>query len=162
MTRTTTISSPGKVLIAGGYLVLDPNQQGFVISTPSRFYTVVQDTPNSTPSQSSAHSFKITVKSPQFLDGRWEYEATRQAGQDWSVAALPYPGSVLPSLYAKFELICGRSCSPNAFVHLSLSSALLLATAVAPNHAHSDLDITIVGSNDFYSQSREVSRPRDP
>ena len=162
MARTTTISSPGKVLIAGGYLVLDPNQQGFVISTPSRFYTVVQDAADSTSSQSAASRFKISVKSPQFLDGRWEYEASRDNGADWSVTALPYPGYVIAALCVEIELIRRCSCSPNPFVHLSLSSALLLAHAVSPNHAHSDLDITIVGSNDFYSQSREVRFASSP
>lgn len=35
------VSSPGKVLIAGGYLVLDTNYSGLVIGTSSRFYSCV-------------------------------------------------------------------------------------------------------------------------
>ncbi|KAG1770440.1 ribosomal protein S5 domain 2-type protein [Suillus occidentalis] len=43
MSSTTTIvSAPGKVLAAGGYLVLDQQYPGVVISTSSRFYTVIQ------------------------------------------------------------------------------------------------------------------------
>jgi phosphomevalonate kinase len=41
--RTTVVSSPGKVLVAGGYLVLEPQYRGLVIATSSRFYCVVRD-----------------------------------------------------------------------------------------------------------------------
>jgi phosphomevalonate kinase len=41
--RTTVVSAPGKVLVAGGYLVLEPQYRGLVIATSSRFYCVVQD-----------------------------------------------------------------------------------------------------------------------
>lgn len=40
---------------------------------------------------------------------------------------------------------------------LSVSSTLLLAAALRPDAVYSDLTITIVGSNDFYSQPRDVS-----
>ena len=60
---TTVISSPGKVLLAGGYLVLDPAYSGVVVSTSSRFYTVVR----------SGGSNAIRVQSPQFLDATWTY-----------------------------------------------------------------------------------------
>lgn len=43
MAPTTVVSAPGKVLVAGGYLVLDPTYSGVVVSTSSRFYTVVKD-----------------------------------------------------------------------------------------------------------------------
>src|SRR6266550_5580348 len=66
MNHTTVVSSPGKVLIAGGYLVLDPTYSGTVVSTSSRFYTTVQDSPSKSP-------HRICVQSPQFLDAKWEY-----------------------------------------------------------------------------------------
>jgi phosphomevalonate kinase len=69
MSPSTVISSPGKVLIAGGYLVLDPKYPGTVVSTSSRFYTVVRaGGPNDTN--------RIRVRSPQFLDATWEYAVT--------------------------------------------------------------------------------------
>lgn len=64
MTHTTVISSPGKVLAAGGYLVLDPAYSGVVVSTSSRFYAVVQN-------YGGANS--VQVRSPQFLDAVWNY-----------------------------------------------------------------------------------------
>lgn len=87
MTHTTVSSCPGKVLLAGGYLVLDPNHHGFVLSTPSRFYTVVQSDASSSNSDSTdgKQNIKVAVKSPQFLDGLWVYEASRQQGGQWEV-----------------------------------------------------------------------------
>ncbi|KAJ6625633.1 phosphomevalonate kinase [Mycena sp. CBHHK59/15] len=40
----TVVSSPGKVLVAGGYLVLDRAYSGVVVSTSSRFYTFLNAT----------------------------------------------------------------------------------------------------------------------
>lgn len=94
------VSCPGKVLVAGGYLVLDRNHQGYVISTPSRFYTVVEEvgTSGSSPSSSrdaseSGDKIKVSVRSPQFDDGIWEYEATRQ-GEEWQVNQVDSQGYV--------------------------------------------------------------------
>jgi hypothetical protein len=67
MARSTTVSSPGKVLAAGGYLVLDPAYSGVVISTSSRFYTVIRD--------HAYGSNAIRVRSPQFKDASWGYDA---------------------------------------------------------------------------------------
>jgi hypothetical protein len=36
-----TVSAPGKALIAGGYLVLEPSNIGITISSTSRFYSTV-------------------------------------------------------------------------------------------------------------------------
>lgn len=63
----TVVSSPGKVLIAGGYLVLDPAYSGTVVSTSSRFYTIVR-------AQEGLSSNTIQVRSPQFQDATWGYQ----------------------------------------------------------------------------------------
>jgi phosphomevalonate kinase len=65
----TCVSSSGKVLIAGGYLVLDAAHAGVVVSTSSRFYTYVSS------ASPPARGPTITVLSPQFLDARWVYDA---------------------------------------------------------------------------------------
>lgn len=64
MVSATVVSAPGKVLLAGGYLILDPKYSGIVVSTSSRFYSVVS--PASTPGV-------ITVHSPQFTNAVWKY-----------------------------------------------------------------------------------------
>jgi phosphomevalonate kinase len=63
------VSSPGKVLLAGGYLVLDPAYPGVVVSTSSRFYTVIDhgNIPNT-----------IQVVSPQFAQSTWVYNVSTE------------------------------------------------------------------------------------
>jgi phosphomevalonate kinase len=80
----TVVSCPGKVLIAGGYLVLDPSYSGLVVATSSRFYTVARSLATvATPDA----PLSISVKSPQFIDGRWTYELQRN-GDELLVEAL--------------------------------------------------------------------------
>jgi phosphomevalonate kinase len=64
MSTTTIVSAPGKVLAAGGYLVLDQQYPGVVISTSSRFYTVIQ---------TASTANQIVVRSPQFHQAEWKY-----------------------------------------------------------------------------------------
>ena len=69
MVQTTVISAPGKVLIAGGYLVLDTAYSGIVVSTSSRFYTAISDQPSHKPGV-------VQVRSPQFLEATWLFSVT--------------------------------------------------------------------------------------
>lgn len=39
---TTTVSAPGKVLVAGGYLVLDRPNVGVVLAATARFFTSIK------------------------------------------------------------------------------------------------------------------------
>lgn len=39
--RPTCVSAPGKVLLVGGYLVLDEQYAGLVLSSTARFYSQV-------------------------------------------------------------------------------------------------------------------------
>lgn len=69
MTSQCTIASaPGKVLLAGGYLVLEQSFTGLVVGTSARFYTVIRPQTNSTAGY-------ITVHSPQFENATWIYQA---------------------------------------------------------------------------------------
>ncbi|KAG1453540.1 hypothetical protein G6F56_007548 [Rhizopus delemar] len=65
MTHCTITSAPGKVLLTGGYLVLEQAFSGSVVGTSSRFYTVIQ---------SSSEPNHISVRSPQFEQAHWEYQ----------------------------------------------------------------------------------------
>ena len=76
--KVSCISAPGKVLIAGGYVVLEHPNLAITLSTSSRFYTIIklkQFTSNllsliksSSSSSSSSSSLHVTivVDSPQF------------------------------------------------------------------------------------------------
>lgn len=67
----TIASAPGKVLLAGGYLVLEQAFTGLVVGTSARFYTVIRPSSDST-------AGTITVHSPQFDHASWTYQALAQ------------------------------------------------------------------------------------
>ncbi|KAJ7045529.1 phosphomevalonate kinase [Mycena alexandri] len=130
----TVVSSPGKVLIAGGYLVLDRTYTGVVVSTSSRFYTVVQN--------SIGEDSLITVRSPQFVSATWTYSVKLEP----SVLVQELP----------------TNASKNKFVHLALQNILSLACEIkGESHVRSSLssgfDVCIVGDNDFYSQRAQLA-----
>lgn len=68
---TTVVSCPGKVLLAGGYLVLDQAYSGLVAGTSSRFYSAVQSRKLPPGGQRA-----VTVRSPQFRAAAWKYDIT--------------------------------------------------------------------------------------
>ncbi|KAJ3910032.1 phosphomevalonate kinase [Lentinula edodes] len=132
--QPTVVSAPGKVLIAGGYLVLDPAYSGIVVSTSSRFYTVIQ-------SLAAGTTNTIRVRSPQFNDSTWMYSLSFSSP---------------PKVDAK------ENTSKNKFVHLALQHTISLACEVCGVPAIQDLltrglDIAIVGDNDFYSQRAQLA-----
>ncbi|CEQ41586.1 SPOSA6832_03322, partial [Sporobolomyces salmonicolor] len=153
---TSVVSCPGKVLLAGGYLVLDRQHQGFVVSTPSRFFTVVDDITqegNAGDHQAADERIRLTVRSPQFDDGLWEYEAVQVEGE-WTVKEHKKEGvpsettADSRSLDLAAEGLRTDACShcrgsSNSFVHLSLQATLQLASALSPSTPFRSLDITI-------------------
>lgn len=137
--KTTVVSSPGKVLIAGGYLVLSPAYPGLVIATESRFYSVVA--PAAGEPTKTATTVPITIRSPQFVDATWRFLLDIEAG------TLQLSQSSADSEYA------GRS----PFLCLSLIYALALAYQKVPaddlrRKLDSGLDVWVLADNDFYSQ----------
>lgn len=65
----TAVSAPGKVLLAGGYLVLDRQYTGLVLGLSARINVVAQEIKTSQGVQLS----EIIVESPQFLEAQWRY-----------------------------------------------------------------------------------------
>lgn len=65
----TAVSAPGKVLLAGGYLVLDRAYTGLVFGLSARIHVIVQDIGTSSGVQLS----EIVVQSPQFREAQWRY-----------------------------------------------------------------------------------------
>jgi phosphomevalonate kinase len=60
------VSAPGKVLLAGGYLVLDRAYTGLVFGLSARIHVVVQDAVDH-------EANEIVVQSPQFREAEWRY-----------------------------------------------------------------------------------------
>ena len=131
----TIVSAPGKVLIAGGYLVLDPAYPGIVLVTNARFYACVSKRTEST----------IRVRSPQFQHAEWLY-AYQMPKEDVKDA--------IQAANALRLIQCG---DPNPFVALALLYALHISFEyLGPTKARETLscglDIMIIGDNDYYSR----------
>ena len=65
-----TVSAPGKVLLAGGYLVLESPNVGLVLAVDRRFYTTVEVLEGEA-------TGRIVVDSPQFAQ-QWVYQYTAE------------------------------------------------------------------------------------
>jgi phosphomevalonate kinase len=65
----TAVSAPGKVLLAGGYLVLDRAYTALVFSLGARIHVAAQGVESGNGKALS----EIVVESPQFRDALWKY-----------------------------------------------------------------------------------------
>ncbi|KZS98342.1 Phosphomevalonate kinase [Sistotremastrum niveocremeum HHB9708] len=133
------ISAPGKVLIAGGYLVLDPQYPGLVIATSSRFHVVIAE------GSAQAESNVIEVHSPQFLNASWTYKIDDHTD-----------GVKVQELHDR-----NPQSSPNKFVYLAVQRVIAYAALVKSAQFVQDklskgLKIVIAGDNDFYSQRAKL------
>ncbi|GBG34121.1 DNA-directed RNA polymerase subunit [Hondaea fermentalgiana] len=78
MRATTVASSPGKVLMAGGYVVLETPNRGYVLATSARFHTSVQ---SSEEMCAAGKASVLSIHSPQYRQNI-ELEATPVEGSD--------------------------------------------------------------------------------
>lgn len=78
------VSAPGKILLAGGYLVLDRAYTGLVFGLNARIHVVVQ--PIATTSGVVLN--EIVVNSPQFEGAVWEY-GYRLVGRGGGMSIIP-------------------------------------------------------------------------
>ncbi|KAJ2721718.1 phosphomevalonate kinase [Coemansia sp. Benny D115] len=152
----TLASAPGKVLVAGGYLVLDRKHSGLVVGTDACLYAAVQTQaltlalPSSGSTSGAAtqeplgpRSLAIRVESPQFKAAWWEYVF------DCELDALKQHASA--------------DNGTNGFVQVVLGAVLGLVNQLAPakinellqapaEAGRSGLKIVLSADNDFYSQ----------
>lgn len=68
-TTSTAISAPGKVFLAGGYLVLDREYTALVFGLSARINVIAKEIETSKGVQLQ----EIVVNSPQFPDSQWRY-----------------------------------------------------------------------------------------
>ncbi|KAI5861596.1 Phosphomevalonate kinase [Durotheca rogersii] len=138
---STAVSAPGKVLLAGGYLVLDRQYTGLVFGLSARINVVAQEIETSQGVQLT----EIVVDSPQFLDAQWRY-GYRLAPDDGGIHLT--------------QLQVGSDISPNPFVETTLAYALTYITATTPHAASRTLApvrLTILADNDYYSQPHDAA-----
>ncbi|KAL9645724.1 hypothetical protein ABK040_003456 [Willaertia magna] len=125
--KKTEISAPGKVLITGGYLVLDPSYTGLVLSTSSRFYTIINDIIN------TESNLVISLSSPQF-----HFQRTYQFIQNVD----------------SFELKSDSEES-NPYIENSMLYALSICTQFV-GKLKGKISIELKADNDFYSQRQNL------
>lgn len=143
--RATTVSAPGKVLVAGGYLVLDPAYTGLVLATSARFYTSVAA------HESTSNMPVVRVRSPQFVDAEWSYAV--QLSEDMTDSV-----DFASALRLR---VTGRA---NPFVAFALLYTLHISVELLGIDAFKDvlgggLDVVIAGDNDYYSHRRDGRAP---
>jgi phosphomevalonate kinase len=141
-TLTTTVSAPGKVLLVGGYLILEAPNEGLVIAVDRRFYCSVTKVQASDLSPSRADVVLIRVDSPQF-HASWSYTYT-------------------PSLDSIKLCADVDNDSNNSFIEKTLRVMLAYLSASQPafHNAIEALDITIRADNDFYSVLHHLKERR--
>ncbi|KAL1870168.1 phosphomevalonate kinase [Diaporthe australafricana] len=138
---TTAVSAPGKVLLAGGYLVTDRDYTGLVFGLDARINVVARGIPTSQGVQLS----EIVVESPQFVGGIWRY----------GYHLAPEDGGITVT-----QLQVGSSYQPNPFIETTLSYALTYISRVAhqrPAHSIKSARLTILADTDYYSASSSSS-----
>ncbi|PWA41879.1 phosphomevalonate kinase [Artemisia annua] len=141
-------SAPGKVLMAGGYLVLERPNAGIVLSTNARFYAILKPLYDPLESDSLAVEWMdLKVNSPQM---------SRETTYKMSLKDFTLQCSRQVMLY-KFE-------SRNPFVEYAVQYSIAAAYATLEKNKRNKLlkllsqgmDITILGCNDFYSYRNQI------
>jgi hypothetical protein len=100
-TMSTVVSAPGKVLLAGGYLVLDRAYTALVFGLSARIHILAKDIETS----SGIELSEIVVQSPQFRDATWTYGYHLAEGQG-GIQVTQLQG------YVDFSLFRKPSCQP--------------------------------------------------
>ncbi|KAK3398447.1 ribosomal protein S5 domain 2-type protein [Sordaria brevicollis] len=131
------VSAPGKVLLAGGYLVLDRNYTGLVFGLSARINVISQDIQASP----GVHINEIIVRSPQFIKAEWRY-GYHLADEDGGIKTIQLQGGA------------AASAKSNPFVETTLNYALTYITrraAYGTTQTLKPVTLTILADNDYYS-----------
>lgn len=143
------VSAPGKVLVAGGYTVLEHPNVGIAVATTSRFYTTVECVaPNAEQGLRAVDALLVTVDSPQF---HTSYSYTLRT-QDAAIEAVDAGSRDSPR--NPFVEKCLALCFAFILQHKGEKAFL---KEVSPLAAQKTLRVTLRAENDFYSQMNEVS-----
>ncbi|RAL65675.1 hypothetical protein DID88_005344 [Monilinia fructigena] len=135
-TQATAVSAPGKVFLAGGYLVLDREYTALVFGLSARIHVLVQDIGTS----SGVQLFEIIVKSPQFREAAWNY-GYHLTKEDGGIEVTQLHGST------------SGPPSRNPFVEAALLYALTYISSILPTPIIKPASITILADKDYYSNA---------
>ena len=175
-------SAPGKVLLAGGYLILDRDHSGTVLALDARFHSSIEIVSFHDEAMRPATGLMIEVHSPQFRDVRRYMYATGEESGDGtdnaSLLLLRPDGSAakasnkyveVPLLYGLTllrEMHAARGNGTDSrglqFWHAAVARAKTTDGSALPAHGRDSdgvvlgLRITLAADNGFYSQAPEL------
>ncbi|CAE7012214.1 hypothetical protein CFE70_002194 [Pyrenophora teres f. teres 0-1] len=132
----TAVSCPAKVLVAGGYLVLDREYTGLVFGLDARIHTVVE--PIKT--RAGVTINEILVTSPQFREAIWEY-GYRSQSEDGGIAITQLSVGHEQSITA----------TRNPFIETALTYALTYIHSLLPKTLIQPSSIRILADQAYYS-----------
>lgn len=101
MGQSRAFSAPGKALLVGGYLVLEPQYKSYVVALSARMHAVV-----STADLLEQDKTFITVSSSQFNNDHWSYVLERKNGSqpiEKEGKKNPFIEMVLVNVFSYFE-----------------------------------------------------------
>ncbi|KAI9730397.1 MAG: phosphomevalonate kinase [Cirrosporium novae-zelandiae] len=125
------VSTPGKVLLAGGYLILDRKHTGLVFALNARMHVIIKEQENS-PSSATP---QITVLSPQFVGAEWQYNVD-------GVVAVPFSHAA--------------STARNPFVETTITYTLAYLQTHNISIGSTPIQITILADDGYYTQSQST------
>ena len=144
--REVCCSSTGKVLIVGGYLILEKGQRGLVLSVNARFYSSISSYPTNFESPKSTKIIPASLASPQFstfTNFEIEIEENGRDSFNFKIEEGKIPSFVKNSL----EIGLGFSY----FFHLKNGTEKQFL-----DQLQSGISIVLQADNDFYSQQQMV------
>ncbi|UKZ73929.1 hypothetical protein TrVFT333_001583 [Trichoderma virens FT-333] len=157
---SVAVSAPGKVLLAGGYLVLDRSYTGLVLGLSARINVVAGEILT----EEGVQLNEIVVDSPQFQEAQWRYGyhlAPERGHQGDPAAGIPRENKTRRE---RPNSLHGPTISANPFVETTLSYALTYIDAVVSSkNTHGAIKssrIIILADNDYYSHSHASSSGR--
>ncbi|KAG4302345.1 hypothetical protein PCANB_001453 [Pneumocystis canis] len=123
--KRTLVSAPGKVLLAGGYLILEPENEGFVLTLSARMICIVESR------KEIGEKPTIQVRCPQFKQPDYFFQV------------------IFDQNHSILDIQQINNQEKNSYVHYALIYSILYCNpTIIPN-----LNITILADNDYYSQT---------
>eukprot|EP00252_Welwitschia_mirabilis_P002006 TRINITY_DN11964_c0_g1_i1.p1 TRINITY_DN11964_c0_g1~~TRINITY_DN11964_c0_g1_i1.p1 ORF type:complete len:570 (+),score=112.74 TRINITY_DN11964_c0_g1_i1:178-1710(+) len=141
-----TVSAPGKVLITGGYLILEKPNKGIVLTTTARFYAIIKPLRTEIDSGSWAWLWTdVKLVSPQ-LSKEAMYKLSLKTLMLQNVTSRnadnPYVEQAI-----QFAVAAAKDAFSEDTDKKNVLQKLLLQ----------GLEITVLGSNDFYSYRQQIT-----
>ncbi|KIW21098.1 phosphomevalonate kinase [Exophiala spinifera] len=144
------VSAPGKVLFAGGFLVLDRKHTGVVFGLNARIHARVEAWTDKPSSLTGTH---VLVQSPQFIEAKWLYKVDGSKTLQEGVAV------GVEQIVLDQDGETSTTTNTNKFVETTLRYVLSYVSCRGEDEdITTSTKITILADDDYYSQSTAASK----